>query len=64
MTDFFDRSLIVHEQLRGKIGIVSKMPVRNTDDLAAARALADSVVSDWNPNLGQRHARKTRVALP
>ena len=36
MTDFFDRSLIVHEQLRGKIGIHSKVPVKSRDDLSLA----------------------------
>ncbi|WP_298860607.1 NADP-dependent malic enzyme [uncultured Gimesia sp.] len=36
MTDFFERSLIVHEQLRGKIGIVGKMPVTSRDDLSLA----------------------------
>ncbi len=36
MTDFFERSLIVHEQLRGKIGIFSKMPISRRDDLALA----------------------------
>lgn len=36
MADFFERSLIVHEQLRGKIGIHNKMPVRTTDDLSLA----------------------------
>lgn len=36
MTDFFERSLIVHEQLRGKIGVMGKMPVSNRDDLSLA----------------------------
>jgi len=36
MTDFFERSLIVHEQLRGKIGIHSRVPVKNRDDLSIA----------------------------
>ncbi|MCF6287141.1 MAG: NAD-dependent malic enzyme, partial [Candidatus Hydrogenedentes bacterium] len=36
MADFFERSLIVHEQLRGKIGTVSKMPIVDHDDLALA----------------------------
>ncbi len=36
MTDFFERSLILHEQLRGKIGIVGKMPIANRDDLSLA----------------------------
>ena len=36
MTDFFDRSLIVHEQLRGKIGIHSRVPVKTRDDLSLA----------------------------
>lgn len=34
--DFFERSLIVHEQLRGKIGVVGKMPITNRDDLSLA----------------------------
>lgn len=36
MTDFFERSLIVHEQLRGKIGIHSRVPVKSRDDLSIA----------------------------
>lgn len=36
MTDLFARSLIVHEQLRGKIGVVGKMPIQNRDDLSLA----------------------------
>jgi len=36
MTAFFERSLILHEQLRGKIGIVGKMPITNRDDLSLA----------------------------
>ena len=36
MADLFERSLIVHEQLRGKIGIVGKMPIETSDDLALA----------------------------
>jgi len=34
--DFFERSLVVHKQLRGKIGIVGKMPVTSRDDLSLA----------------------------
>lgn len=36
MADFYERSLIVHEQLRGKIGIYNKMPIHNRDDLSLA----------------------------
>jgi malate dehydrogenase (oxaloacetate-decarboxylating) len=36
MTDFFERSLIIHEQLRGKIGIHNRMPVSSRDDLSIA----------------------------
>ena len=36
MADFFERSLIVHEQLRGKIGIHSRVPVKTRDDLSIA----------------------------
>jgi malate dehydrogenase (oxaloacetate-decarboxylating) len=36
MTDFFERSLIIHEQLRGKIALHSKVPVASRDDLALA----------------------------
>ncbi len=36
MTDFFERSLIVHEQLRGKIGIATKMPIQSREDLSIA----------------------------
>jgi len=31
-----ERSLILHEQLRGKIGVHNKMPVRNREDLSLA----------------------------
>ncbi len=36
MTDFFERSLIVHQQLRGKISIHNKMPVITREDLSVA----------------------------
>ncbi len=36
MSDFYERSTIVHEHLRGKIGIVNKMPVESQDDLSIA----------------------------
>lgn len=36
MSDFFERSLIVHEQLRGKIALHSKVPVSSRDDLSLA----------------------------
>ena len=35
-TNFGERSLIVHEQLRGKIGVASKMPLETTEDLSVA----------------------------
>jgi malic enzyme len=34
--DFFDRSLIIHEQLRGKLGIQSRVPILTRDDWAFA----------------------------
>ncbi len=36
MTDYFARSLIIHEQLRGKLGIQSRMPILTRDDLSIA----------------------------
>ena len=36
MADFYERSVIVHEQLRGKIGIVNKIPIKSQDDLSTA----------------------------
>ncbi|MHC4994218.1 MAG: NAD(P)-dependent malic enzyme [Planctomycetota bacterium] len=36
MVDFFQRSLIVHEQLRGKVAITSKMPIETREDLSVA----------------------------
>lgn len=36
MTDYFERSLIVHEQLHGKMGIVSRVPIHSREDLAIA----------------------------
>lgn len=34
MPDLFERSLMIHEQLGGKIGVVGKMPITSRDDLA------------------------------
>lgn len=36
MSDFFERSLIIHEQLRGKLGIQSRVPILSRDDLSIA----------------------------
>lgn len=36
MADFFERSLTIHEQLRGKIAMTSKLPLETTDDLSIA----------------------------
>lgn len=36
MSDYFERSLIIHEQLRGKMGIQSRMPILTRDDLSIA----------------------------
>ena len=36
MSDFYERSTIVHQHLRGKIGIVNKMPIESQDDLSIA----------------------------
>jgi len=36
MTDLYERSLIIHEQLRGKIGILNKIPLESRDDLSIA----------------------------
>ncbi len=36
MADFFERSLIVHEQLRGKLRVMGTMPVESRDDLSLA----------------------------
>ncbi len=36
MTDFYERSAIIHKQLRGKIGIVNKIPIETQDDLSIA----------------------------
>ena len=36
MGDFYERSAIIHEQLRGKIGIVNKIPIEGQDDLSTA----------------------------
>ncbi len=33
---YFRRSLLIHEQLRGKLGIVSKIPIETKDDLSIA----------------------------
>ena len=36
MADFFERSLILHEQLRGKISVTNKLPIGSRDDLSLA----------------------------
>lgn len=36
MSDYFERSLIVHEQIRGKISVHGKLPITSRDDLAVA----------------------------
>lgn len=36
MSNFGERSLIVHEQLRGKIAVTGKMPLESEDDLSVA----------------------------
>jgi len=36
MSDLYERSLIVHQQLHGKIRMVGKMPITSRDDLALA----------------------------
>ena len=36
MPDFFERSTIVHRQLRGKISLTGKMPIESRDDLSIA----------------------------
>ncbi len=36
MSDFGQRSVILHEQLRGKIGISTKLPIETQDDLSLA----------------------------
>jgi malate dehydrogenase (oxaloacetate-decarboxylating) len=36
MTDYFERSLILHEQLRGKISVHNKLPISSREDLSLA----------------------------
>ena len=36
MSDFYERSSIIHEHLRGKIGVFSKVPIESQDDLSVA----------------------------
>ena len=36
MTDYFERSLILHEQLRGKISVQNKLPIGSREDLSLA----------------------------
>jgi len=36
MTDYQSKSLLIHEQLRGKIAITGKLPIDSTDDLSIA----------------------------
>ena len=36
MTDYFERSLILHEQLRGKISVHNKQPIGSREDLSLA----------------------------
>ena len=34
MTDYYERSLIIHEHLHGKLAVVGKLSIRNRDDLS------------------------------
>ena len=36
MTDYFERSLILHEQLHGKISVHNKLPISSREDLSLA----------------------------
>lgn len=36
MSDYFERSLIIHEQVRGKIAVTGKLPLETQDDLSIA----------------------------
>ena len=36
MTDYFEKSLILHQQLKGKVGIHNKLPIGTRDDLSVA----------------------------
>ena len=36
MTSLFERSLVIHEQLRGKLAVVGKMPLETREDLSLA----------------------------
>ena len=36
MSDFYERSTIVHEHLRGKIGVFNKVPIESQADLSIA----------------------------
>ena len=49
MADIYERSLILHEQLRGKIAVHGKLPVSNRDDLRdyrdALRSMRNAVAA-------------------
>lgn len=36
MTDYFEKSLLMHQQLKGKVGIHNKLPIGSRDDLSVA----------------------------
>ena len=36
MSDYFERSLIMHEQLRGKISVHNKLTIASRNDLSIA----------------------------
>jgi len=36
VTDYFEKSLIMHQQLRGKVGVHNKLPIGSRDDLSIA----------------------------
>jgi hypothetical protein len=36
MSDYFENSLIIHEQIRGKISVHGKLPITSRADLAIA----------------------------
>ena len=50
MSDFYERSTIIHQQLRGKIGIYNKIPIETQDDLSIAYTPGAPPVNDHEPS--------------
>ena len=64
MEDIFNRSIIIHEQLRGKLGVHLKMPIKNQFDLSIAYTPGVAGVCESikkNPELAHKYTIKNNT---